>query len=81
MAKNKFILEPSNRGISDEEILDDIKEVAQKLGKDSLTYKEYRSGGGKLDVSVIYRRVGPWNNALAKAGLTPAREVNISDER
>ena len=80
MNESRFTLDPSNRGISDEEIIEDIRRVAVALGVDSLTYNQYREGGGKLNSSVVHRRIGPWNNALRKASLKPARKTNLTNE-
>lgn len=78
--KFKFELEPYNRGISDEEILADIRHVAQsREPKDWVAYEEYDELG-KVSCFTVCRRFGSWNNALAKAGLQVKRYVNIPKE-
>ncbi|MGA2028518.1 MAG: HNH endonuclease [Verrucomicrobiota bacterium] len=44
----KFELEPHNRGVSDEVLLDDLRKVANKLGKEFLTQEEYNNNGRRF---------------------------------
>jgi len=41
----KFVLEPNNRGASDQIMLDDLRKVARNLGKDFVTKDEYEQDG------------------------------------
>ncbi|MCG1004945.1 MULTISPECIES: homing endonuclease associated repeat-containing protein [Halobacterium] len=54
---------------SDEELLEDLRVLADALGH-SPTATEYRELGGEHD-SAYYERFGSWANALATAGLEP----------
>lgn len=74
----KFELEESFRGASDEEILDDLRRVAQVLGKETVTYGEYREHG-KCSPSTLVRRFGTWNSGLERAGLLIKVQKEISD--
>lgn len=81
MTDNRFRLtRVSGQPVSDEEILADLKSVASKLGETTLGSLHYREFGQYADTTVA-RRFGSWNNALLAAGLTPAHEPNITDER
>ncbi len=51
--------------VSDGEVIKDIRTTAQRLGKKSITHREY-SLYGKYDA---INNFGTWNNALKKAGL------------
>ena len=67
----KFTLNEYHRNVSDEELLGDILQVAKKLGKATLTRKEYKENGGKYSYSTIANRFGGWIKALDKCGLIP----------
>lgn len=64
----KFELKPNNRNASDEEILKDIKQVADKLGLNSLRQTDYKKHG-RYSYSTVVRRFGLWVNALKMTGL------------
>ncbi len=70
----EFKLNDYHKNVSDDELLEDIKKVANKLNKESITTAEYLSGGGKFHWSTINRRFGGWLTALQKCGLTPLFE-------
>lgn len=74
----EFKLNDYHRNTPGQELLDDLKRVALKLGKNSLTKTEYNIPG-KYGSSTILRRFGSWNNALQKAGLVITLNLNISD--
>ena len=76
----KFELEESGRGISDEELLDDMRRCAKTLGRDTITIAEYEEVG-KAHPCTIQRRFGAWPDALELAGLQPSRsKIGIADE-
>ena len=76
----KFELKKTARGLSDEELLLDMRFVAQKMGRDTATLAEY-SEHGLGHASTIQRRFGSWFIALDRAGLHPSRSrIGISDE-
>ena len=74
-----FELKPWNRGITDEELLDDLRRVANLLGKRSVQYAEYREHG-RCSSGVFETRFGSWNESLRAAGLEIARRQDISDQ-
>ena len=51
----RFELDINHRNITDEEYIDDIRVVARKLGKNSITTMEYSKKGGKYHHSSIIR--------------------------
>lgn len=53
--------------ISDEEIINEIKDVMKKLGKSSITIKEF-DANSKINSSTVTRRFGKWNTALNMIG-------------
>lgn len=59
--------------ITDSAIIEDIKMVQKKLGKTTLTIKEYDKWGS-ISSSTALRRFGSWNRALTLAG------VNLSNQ-
>ena len=75
---NEFKLKPWNRGITDQELLDDLRRVAQELGKATLQYDEYPRYG-RCASRIFETRFGSWNAALRAAGLEIGRRQDISD--
>jgi len=76
----KFELEESNRGISDDELLDDMRRCAKAIGRGTITTAEYRKVG-KAALNTIQRRFGSWARALELAGLQPSGfRKGITDE-
>ena len=69
----EFVLNEYHRNTPDEELIADVKRVAEALQKQSLTQKEYKLHG-KYNPATIARRFGTWNDALKKAGLVLERE-------
>lgn len=81
MTNPKFQLERvSGTPVSSDEILSDIRRVAEQAGTRIVSQKLY-SELGKYDPSTPTRRFGTWNKAVIAAGLDVANEINISDER
>ncbi len=68
----EFKLNDYHRNIPDDELIDDIKRVANKLQKDSLSKKEYDEFG-IYHSSTIEHRFNGWNKALEKAELKPTK--------
>jgi 5-methylcytosine-specific restriction endonuclease McrA len=76
----KFQLEETNRGISDEELLDNMRRCAKAIGGDTITRNEYKNIG-KAASSTVEKRFGSWGGALKLAGLQPSRfRKGIADE-
>ncbi len=74
-----YLLNDYHRNITDEELIDDILNVAKKLGKNSVTKNQYKSSGGKYNPNTIEKRFGGWLNAIIKCGLTPTeKQINSS---
>lgn len=66
--------------VSDEELLNDLRRVAEASRSHSVSQATYAKLG-KYNCSTPERRFGSWNLALAAAGLAISNEVGISDER
>lgn len=67
------------RNITDDELINDLRNVASKLQKDFVTHREYDQQG-KYNSHIFGRRFGGWLNTLEKAGLQRTRNYNITDE-
>ena len=64
----KFELNDYKQELSDEEILNDIKETSERFNQDYISisfYKKY----GKYSAEHIFHRFKKWNTALELAGL------------
>jgi hypothetical protein len=77
----EFKLKDFHYNTSDEELLDDLRTAAYKLGRNNITSREYDETG-KFTSGTIHRRFGTWNKALQIAGLdvTLIKNQNISDK-
>ena len=76
----KFELRKTARGLSDEDLLADMRLVAQNLGRNTVTLAEY-THNGRGHCSTIQRRFGSWFKALDLAGLQPSRSsIGITDD-
>jgi len=76
----KFELRKTARGQTDEQLLEDLRRVASKLGRDTVTIAEYTQHG-LGHATTIQRRFRSWFKALQDAGLKPSRSrIGISDE-
>lgn len=75
----KYELNNYHRNTPDQVLLDDLKNVAIKLGKDKITRSEYEENG-KYSSGTLEKRFGNWNNALEKGGLQINVQRIISDE-
>ena len=77
----KFELKKSLGGLSDEELLEELKSCANQLGQDTITMNQFEKHG-KGHSTTFCRRFGSWPKALELANLKPSRsEINISDEK
>jgi hypothetical protein len=72
---NSFVLRPFNRGITDAELLDDLRRVANDLSADYVSYDEYAKRG-RCRSRVFETRFGSWNEALRQAGLSVRHVTN-----
>ena len=66
-----YVLNEYHRDISNQDLLDDIKRVAAKLNKNTLTQGEYAQYG-KYSPTTIRRRFGGWNKALLLCEIQPS---------
>jgi hypothetical protein len=75
----KFELTPYNSGLSDDVLMDDLRSVAQKLGKEYVTKDEYNQHG-RLSASGLQKRFGSWCKAHELAGLRKIRHFDTTAE-
>jgi hypothetical protein len=75
----KYELNPYHRNVPEQELLDDLKKVASKLGKNRLTREEYVKYG-KYGSRTFEKRFGTWNKALEKSGLDVNVQMNITNK-
>jgi predicted restriction endonuclease len=70
---------PRNQPISTDELVADLRFVAEKLKTEKITQSLYATHG-KYDVSTITKRFGTWNKAIQKLGFKSGNVCNYSDE-
>lgn len=66
--------------VSDAELLDDLRQVAARIERDTVPQKTYRVVGSFDDTTVI-SHFRSWNAALTAAGLSVSHENDYSDEK
>lgn len=76
----KYQLKDFNRNVPDQDLLNDLKAVAEKLELDKITSRQYDSSGGKYTSGTMGVRFGSWNKALERAGLNTVMKHNPTDE-
>lgn len=76
----KYQLKDFYRNIPDSELLNDLNKVADKLGLNKISYRQYDVNGGKYSAGTISARFGSWNSALKKAGLKLVHQRNALEE-
>lgn len=64
----KYELQPNNRNASDDDLLSDLKKVANELHKEAITRNEY-GNHGRFSEGTLRKRLGGWLKALERAGL------------
>lgn len=80
MEISKFeLVRIKNTPVTDEELLNDLRQVSNTLKTIKVTQRIY-GAHGKYDVTNLSRRFGTWNKALEAAGLSISNQCNISDE-
>lgn len=72
----RYELEPDNRNCPDDVLLDDLRAVAARLGKTSLTKEEYNANG-RFSAATMQNRFGSWNKALSRSKLSVRKRNNI----
>src|SRR3990167_5500091 len=76
----KFELEEYHRGITNEELIAELKRISLKLNKTALNRTD-NDEHGKYGTTTYIRRFGSWFNALEKAGLEKTRTpMNLPEE-
>lgn len=76
----KFDLSLNRKNVPSEELISDMRGVASRLGKNSVTIEEYNELG-RFSSSTITRRFKSWFKALSLANLDASRSpLNISNE-
>lgn len=70
----------SGASASNDELLGDLRRIAEERGIHTVPLMIYRETGRFADTT-ISRRFGSWNKALLAAGLDTSNQLNIDDER
>lgn len=74
-----FQIRLRRRGITAEEILDDMRRVASDRGAETVTRLEYDQYG-QFGATTVIRNFGTWNAAVQAAGLSRATRQDISND-
>lgn len=79
MSGGAFQIKLIRRDIRDEEILEDIRQVAKEVGTLSLTLLQYDERG-QFGATTVIRRFKKWNLALDLAGLDIGHRQDLTNE-
>ena len=74
-----FELDEYHRNVSRDVLIEDLKRVAKKLGKNTLTHDEYETEG-RFGTTTFIRRFGSWNKSLEMASLNIKNLQGITNE-
>ena len=75
-----FELNEFHRNINSNELIEDLRHVAEFLNQDTVTIDDYNQHG-RFHATTLTRRFSSWFNCLSRAGLKPSRsKIGISDE-
>lgn len=72
----RYELEPDNRNCPDAVLLGDLRAVASRLGKSTLTKDEYNKNG-RFSAATMQNRFGSWNSALLQSNLSVGKRNSI----
>lgn len=75
----EFKLELNNRGLTDDELLDDLRRVVHKIAPELITKERYNEHG-RVSSAWMRKRFGTWNHALQKAGIEVTHFINLTAE-
>ena len=76
----KCELNEFHRNINENELIEDLRHVAEFLNQDTVTIDDYNQHG-RFHATTLTRRFGSWFNCLSQAGLKPSRsKIGITDE-
>ncbi len=74
-----FTVRLTRKNIPDDELLDDLKRIANESGEGTVSYDIYDQVG-MFRARTIERRFGGWNEALLKAGIDPSYTLATDQE-
>jgi hypothetical protein len=74
-----YELENHHRNVPDEELIAELKRVAELLNRGSVTIDQFNEHA-KFNSSTLARRFGSWFKALEAAGLKWTRNLNLTKE-
>lgn len=73
----KYELSDMRKQISDIEIINDLRTVANNLGKKSLKMREYsKDNGAKFNYQTAKKRFGTWKDVMERAGLEIEKSIH-----
>lgn len=75
-----FELEPHNRNVPSERLIDELRRVATLLNRESVTIDQFNEHGA-LHSATLSRRFGSWFKALEAAGLRKTRNLHLTNEQ
>jgi 5-methylcytosine-specific restriction endonuclease McrA len=78
--KKAGLRQGKRRIFTEDEIIQEIKNIAKKLGKDTITTNEFDFNSELMTSNVAYRAFGGWLKALNRAGLNPSRTYGVTNE-
>ncbi len=72
----EFKLNEYRQGVTDEELLNNVRMVSELIGDQYISYSTYRANTGKYSESTFRNRLGSWLNVLNTLGLRTQRSAS-----
>jgi Homing endonuclease associated repeat/HNH endonuclease len=69
----QFKLNEYKQGVSNDELLNDVKKIAETIGDQYLSLSVYKNNGGKFSETTFRSRLGSWTDILKSLGLRTER--------
>jgi hypothetical protein len=76
----RFQFEPDHHGVTNEQLIEELRRVAQDAPNGTKITQAYYDLCGKYAACTYVRRFGGWLNALKAAGLEATRRYRVSDD-
>ena len=76
----RFELEPHNRDVPNEQLVNELRRIAVLLDRKSVTIDQFNEHA-KFHSTTLSRRFGSWFKALEAAGLEKTRNLHLTHDQ
>jgi hypothetical protein len=72
----EFELSEYRQGVTEDELIEDVRNIAKLGGNKYISYQRYRNDGGRYGEGTFRRRFGSWRQVLAVSGLEQVKPLS-----